>query len=223
VATLDKVLFIGHDATRTGAPLLLLELMKWLIANSTVKPSLLLKRGGEIESHYRAIVPTSCYTDERNKLNRGIHWSVLRKLRLSNTRQPNLAKLFPPEQYPVVYANTIDTCDMAMQLVGVGRRLVHHIHELSYITELFGATEILKKAVSKTDFYIADSYAVHPPPKFMLFMDSLSPWAKMIAKMQPGRRYAVTWAFQTTHSSSACVECRGGVKARMSSSSLRCL
>jgi glycosyltransferase involved in cell wall biosynthesis len=50
---------------------------------------------------------------------------------------------------------------MAMQLVGVGRRLVHHIHELSYTTrELFGATEILKKAVSKTDFYIAASCAV---------------------------------------------------------------
>ena len=160
MTTLEKVLFIGHDASRTGAPLLLLELMKWLIANSTVKPSLLLKRGGEIESHYRGIVPTTCYTDERNKLNRGIHWSVLRKLRLSNTRQPNLAKLFPREQYPVVYANTIDTCDMAMQLVGVGRRLVHHIHELSYVTESFGATEILKKAVCKTDFYIAGSYAV---------------------------------------------------------------
>jgi glycosyltransferase involved in cell wall biosynthesis len=138
----------------------MLELMKWLSANTTVKPSVLLKRGGEIEGDYHAIAPTSCYTDERSKLNRGIHRSVLRKLQLSGIREPNLAKLFPPQQYPVVYANTVDTCDLAMQLVGAGCRLIHHIHELSYASELLGATEILQKAVPTTDFYIADSYSV---------------------------------------------------------------
>jgi glycosyltransferase involved in cell wall biosynthesis len=138
----------------------MLELMKWLTANSTVKPSLLLKRGGEIEGYYRAIAPTSCYADERHKLNRGIHRSVLRKLQLSSIREPNLAKLFPPQQYPVVYANTVDTCDIALQLLGADRRLIHHIHELSHISECLCATEILKKAVPKTDFYIADSCAV---------------------------------------------------------------
>jgi glycosyltransferase involved in cell wall biosynthesis len=160
VATLENVLFIGHEASRTGAPLLMLELMKWLSANSTVKPTVLLKRGGEIESSYRAIAPTSCYTDERNKLNRGIHRSVLRKVQLSSIREPKLAKLFPPQQYPVIYANTVDTCDMAMELVGAGRRLIQHVHELSYITECLSATEMLRKALPVTDFYIADSHAV---------------------------------------------------------------
>jgi len=47
-----KVLFIGHDASRTGAPLLLLELIKWLTSNSSVKPSVLLKQGGELEAEY---------------------------------------------------------------------------------------------------------------------------------------------------------------------------
>jgi glycosyltransferase involved in cell wall biosynthesis len=156
-----KVLFIGHEASRTGAPLLMLELMKWLAANSTVNPSVLLKRGGEIESDYRAIAPTKCYADERHKLNRGLHRSLLRKLQLSTIREPGLAKLFPPQQYPVVYANTVDTCDLAMELVGSGRRLIHHIHELSYTSECLGATKIIQKAVPRTDFYIADSYAVH--------------------------------------------------------------
>lgn len=160
VTNSDKVLFIGHEASRSGAPLLMLELMKWLGANSTIKPFLLLKKGGEIESDYRAIASTSCYTDEYNRLNRGIHRSVLRKLHLSSVRQPNLTKLFPAQEYPVVYANTVDTCDLAVQLIGAGRQFIHHIHELPYMTEYLGATKILQTAVPNTDFYIADSYAV---------------------------------------------------------------
>jgi hypothetical protein len=47
-----KVLFIGHEASRTGAPLLLLGLIKWFISNSSIKPSVLLKQGGELEAEY---------------------------------------------------------------------------------------------------------------------------------------------------------------------------
>jgi glycosyltransferase involved in cell wall biosynthesis len=156
----QRVLFLGHDASRTGAPLLLLELIKWFNEHSTVRSSLYLKRGGEIISEYQTVAPTVCLAQDYEDKNKRLHWQVLRKLGLSTKRQPNLKKLYRVEKYPLVYANTIDTCDLAMQLKEPGRRLIHHIHELAYTTSSYGALEMLEKAVPFTDSYIAVSRAV---------------------------------------------------------------
>src|SRR5208282_1771440 len=104
-----RVLFLGHDASRTGAPLLMLELIKWLATHSNLKGSALLKRGGEMESEYRAVISTRCYGAEYQKMNCRLHRRVLRKLRLSTIRGPNVARIYPAEEYPVGYANTVDT------------------------------------------------------------------------------------------------------------------
>jgi glycosyltransferase involved in cell wall biosynthesis len=150
-----KVLFLGHDAGLTGAPLLLLELIKWLKANSTIRTSLLLKRGGEIQAAYQEVTPTHFHCE-----NPGLHWRLLRKLRLARDMRPNLPRLFPVEEYPMIYSNTIDTCGLAMDLAGSGRRIIQHIHELSFMTELFGATDKLQRSIPFTNSYIAASNAV---------------------------------------------------------------
>lgn len=154
------VLFIGHDASRTGAPLLLLELVRWIKRHSSINPAVFLKSGGELEADYLEVAPIRTLLNEFEKLNGGLPRRALRKLRLSTIRQPDYSRLYPPARYPVVYANTIDCCDVALQLTGSGRRIIHHIHELAYTTNLFGATEKLKRAVAVTDFYIAASHAV---------------------------------------------------------------
>src|SRR5580658_4702590 len=105
----QKVLFVGHEASRTGAPLLLLELIKWLKVNSAIKPSVLLKRGGEIETNYRDRAPVRCLVEEFNNINDVLHRRILRRLKLSTIRQPDLCRLYPAAEFPVVYANTIDT------------------------------------------------------------------------------------------------------------------
>ena len=155
-----KVLFLGHEASRTGAPLLLLELIRWLAKHSNLRPSVLLKRGGELESDFRAIAPTWCFGEECERMNRGLRRRLFRKLRLLRIRKPNLVKLYPAEEYPVIYANTIETCDLALQLIGPGRRLIMHVHELAYGTSLSGLAEVLKTSVSVTNVYIAASDAV---------------------------------------------------------------
>lgn len=155
-----NVLFLGHEATRTGAPLLLLELVKWISSNSDLKPSLLLKRGGEIQNEYQNIAPARCWTDDVKKLNSGLHRRVWRKLVSKPLLHPNLPLIYPAAEYPLVYTNTIDTCDLAMRLAGPGRRIIQHVHELAYCTTTFGVTESLKQAVSATHIYIAASHAV---------------------------------------------------------------
>ncbi len=50
-----KVLFISHDASRTGAPIVLLNLLKWFKTNTDIPFQILLKKGGVLEPDFKAI------------------------------------------------------------------------------------------------------------------------------------------------------------------------
>ena len=52
-----KVLFIGHEASRTGAPLLLLHFLKWLRQETRFEFEVLLKNGGDLVDDYRQVAP----------------------------------------------------------------------------------------------------------------------------------------------------------------------
>ena len=151
-----KTLFLGHDASRTGAPLLLLEIIRWLGMNSTLEMEVYLKRGGGIECDYSRLAPTFCPQGK----SQGLLRKGLRKLRLIGDKEPNLASRYPVERYPVVYANTLATCQSALQLVDPRRRIIQHIHEMSYATDVYQAKDLLQSAVPHTDLYIAVSAAV---------------------------------------------------------------
>ncbi|HVT73089.1 MAG TPA: glycosyltransferase family 4 protein [Lacunisphaera sp.] len=155
-----RVLFLGHDASRTGAPLLLLALIRWLRAHSDVIPSVVLLAGGEMETQYRELAATARHDLLRDAMNRGLGRKVLRHLGWMGLRTPDLAASYPPQGYPVVYANTIATLPVAAQLAGPGRRVVLHVHELAYTTDYYAARELLRSSVAAVDVYIAASHAV---------------------------------------------------------------
>src|SRR4051812_46277647 len=51
----SRVLFVSHQATRTGAPIMLLHLIRWVRANTDVRAEILLLRGGPLESEFRKL------------------------------------------------------------------------------------------------------------------------------------------------------------------------
>jgi len=155
-----NILFVGHKAERTGAPLIMLELIKWISANTEFQPEVLLKQGGELEEDYRQVAPTTCYLQEEHRLNRGLIRRILRRLGLMTWKKPDLSRMYPIERYPVVFANTMDTCDLTAMLSGKGRRFAHRIPELPYVTDSFGATKALSASVAYTDTYVAVGNAV---------------------------------------------------------------
>ena len=147
---------MGHDASRTGAPLLLLEIVRWLGINSTLEMEIYLSGGGAIEAEYFKLARTFCNRGE----SRSLFQRALRKLGYIGNSEPSLVSRYPIKHYPVVYANTIATCRAAMSLAHPRRRIIHHIHEMAYATDVYHAKETLKGAVPYTDFYIAASAAV---------------------------------------------------------------
>ncbi len=47
-----RVLFVGHEASRTGAPIMLLHLLRWLREHTDIDFDLLLRRDGELVEDY---------------------------------------------------------------------------------------------------------------------------------------------------------------------------
>src|SRR5262245_66680980 len=76
---MGKILFVGHDATRTGAPFVLLHLLRWLKANTNVGFHLLLLRGGELEPEFAEVSRVSVLASGKDNIIRkalrhyGIH------------------------------------------------------------------------------------------------------------------------------------------------------
>jgi glycosyltransferase involved in cell wall biosynthesis len=61
--TPTKVLFIGHEASRTGAPIGFLSLIRWLQEAGAVEPVLWLRHGGDLVAEHVALGRTAVGTD----------------------------------------------------------------------------------------------------------------------------------------------------------------
>ncbi len=152
-----KVLFIGHDASRTGAPLLLLEVVRWLKYNSEISPHFLLLKGGDLEEEYKSLGPVDFISTGKTlpKYNQ-----ILKKIGLLKENKITLAERYPEDEFPIIYANTIATLGCIRDLACENRKIIHHIHELSYITESFTTVDNFKEISLKTNLYIAASRSV---------------------------------------------------------------
>jgi glycosyltransferase involved in cell wall biosynthesis len=164
VKAAEKILFIGHVASRSGAPLLLLHFLKWLRQNSTLEFELLLKSGGELVQEYSQVCPTRCLEDLLPKSPQSrvarLGWRAARRIGWFQPPVFDLNSFYPVAEFPTIYANTIATADLAAQLAVPGRRIVQHVHELSYTAEYLDAVDSLKKTIPVTAAYIAVSRAV---------------------------------------------------------------
>src|SRR5690606_9870652 len=53
---MKKILFISHDVTRTGAPMVLLHFLKWVqLYQPEVQVDLLVLRGGNLENEFKKV------------------------------------------------------------------------------------------------------------------------------------------------------------------------
>jgi len=61
---LKKIVFISHDASRTGAPILLLNLIKLIKSNTNFEISVILKNPGVLENEFKNLVKTYIWYNE---------------------------------------------------------------------------------------------------------------------------------------------------------------
>ena len=58
------VLFVSHEGTFTGAPMVLLHLLRWLRDNSRVEPTVAILRDGPLTEQFAEVGPTTVLGSE---------------------------------------------------------------------------------------------------------------------------------------------------------------
>jgi glycosyltransferase involved in cell wall biosynthesis len=99
-----KILFVGHDANRTGAPISLLNLIEGV---KVIQPhwdfSLLLLGGGELFDNYGSLIPTFKYTKPAKRRYQRLRQKIFKNKQEILDIKKHLNSLKPS----VIYVNTI--------------------------------------------------------------------------------------------------------------------
>jgi len=157
-----KILFVSHDASRTGAPIVLLHLLRWLKTNKNIELTILLKDAGELEAEFRNTAPTysliNSFVPSHNMLIRGVK-KIARKLSL----QPQSKKYIIPkplqnQTYDIIYLNTVVSLNLASLLKQhYNCPVVAHIHENDFTINYYYPNSLELENINAVDHFIAVS------------------------------------------------------------------
>ena len=149
------VLFVSHDTTATGAPMVLLRLLRWLHEHSQLQFGTLLQGSSKgLRSAFYELGPTWEMQPSRFR-RRGSLSAPLRLLHRHRLRRQ--LDRDPPR---LIYANTAATA-MALKFL---RRypcpVITHIHELEFTLQHFVGKTHFDSVIGRTDRFLAVSQAV---------------------------------------------------------------
>lgn len=158
----EGVLFVGHEASRTGAPLVLLHLLRWLQAEMQLPLSILLLHGGPLVPQFQQLGPVHVVdrTVFHHQLPERLLLRAGRPSLADRLRDARLRRLFARHDgHPLVYANSAVASKVVPYLPPHGP-VVCHVHELEYALRWGMPAEHLAAMLDSTDHYIAASAPV---------------------------------------------------------------
>lgn len=162
---MKKILLISHEASRTGAPLILLYLLKWLNKNiKNIQFDVLLIKGGAIACEFEKECANTFIFSEIHKplkFSEIIAKKILVKLGIKQKEKEllffeNLAS----NNYDLIYANSIVSLPVAVKIKRncQSSKLLVHVHELNTIIKMYSPD--LSNYKKYVDKYIAVSQQV---------------------------------------------------------------
>ncbi len=154
-----KILFVSHDASRTGAPIVLKHLLYWLKLNTEIEFHLLLKTAGDLEKDFRAIVPVYVWSPKTSltsiygrMFNRAHHF--LFKRYFFKPFPKRLKKI----NFDIIYLNTVASHEFVMTLKdNFSAKFISHVHENQFTINNFYPTALNKSIVDQIDRFITVS------------------------------------------------------------------
>jgi len=157
-----RVLFVCHEGQRTGAPLLLLWLLRWLKEHSSLQPMVALLREGPLEEEFRTVAPT--HTFRPPPVSERWHRRLRRRVLDRAPQDPAgwLAELVARERPDCLYLNTLV---LGYALAGLrfdGRRpaVMSHGHEMEIGLLLSSRPELVARQLALSDHVICCADAV---------------------------------------------------------------
>lgn len=152
-----NILFVGHAASRSGAPMILLNLLRWLKARTDYRFDVNVLQAGPLLPDYRSIGRT-----EVLEVTPTISRRVLRKLagaaRLARSEDGAFARRLRARRYDLAYVNTVVPARQIRALAAAGVPVICHVHELDFaVTYLLGEAGLSDLQRHVTHFIAASS------------------------------------------------------------------
>ncbi|WP_338733321.1 glycosyltransferase family 4 protein [Mangrovimonas cancribranchiae] len=149
-----KLLLITHDTSRTGAPMVLLHLLRWLKQHhpQVMVDVLALKSGGLIKEFKANCDEFYDYQVFIKPEKPSLFKRVLFKFYNPTDRKKLLLNNLALKRYDVIYSNTVVTIPLANSIVSLSpkSKWIAHIHELNVIIkQLLPNIEDYAKAINK--------------------------------------------------------------------------
>lgn len=159
-----KILFITHDASRTGGPILLRNFMQWISDNTNHEFELLYRAGGILEPDFDQITTTEIFYPKYYNNYHTIGQKILNRLgyykfRLKKHHQFLLNK-YKEQKFDIIYSNTVVNLDVLQVLNQLQIPIITHVRELESSIEHYGGTKLIEGLNKFNKHFIADSNAV---------------------------------------------------------------
>jgi glycosyltransferase involved in cell wall biosynthesis len=152
---MKKILFISYDASRTGAPILLLHLLRWIKQNTDLPFEVLLRRGGEMLDEFRALASTRVI---EKPATRSLAALALKRLGLADPVKA-IGKYYDGKDFGLIYANTVSNGDIVEALHWDEVPVLTHVHELEFAIRHFQARGS-RDVFTRSTHFIACAHAV---------------------------------------------------------------
>jgi len=156
---MSTIVFVGHEASLTGAPFTQLYLIQWLRAHTEHKVELILLRGGPLLEEFKKVANVHIVNNFIQSPTIGQR--IVRKLLfILNQHTKNILNSVARTKPCLIFANTALTLDFAVNLKDFLKvPLIINVHELETI--FFGRSSIaFAEKTKKLDFLIPGSEAV---------------------------------------------------------------
>ncbi|MGY2133412.1 glycosyltransferase family 4 protein [Hymenobacter sp. HD11105] len=151
------ILFVGHEASRSGAPFTQLHLMRWIKENTLHKMVLILLEGGALLPEFEKLADVYLVNSPKFSLPARV-WSKLNRIGgIDHSNTINRVIEYAPD---VIFASSLVAIDYAIKLKArLGIKLICNLHELEFAF-IYMPTANYPTSLQKADWLMMGSHAV---------------------------------------------------------------
>ena len=158
-----QVLFISHEATPTGAPIVFLDFLKWFNTNSDIPFELLLARGGSIESKFEQlgspfIFEPDFLIEKDTTISKLINRTI--NIPIGTIYLWKLKQEIARKEIGLIFSNTITNSKVLKFLSFLNCPIICLVHELEWIINQCCTKAEIELIRQHTHHFIAVSAAV---------------------------------------------------------------
>jgi hypothetical protein len=153
------LLFVGHEATRSGAPFTQLHLVNWVKANTPHDVVVIVMRGGELEADFAKVAKV--YVLGKSKAPESFRERALARLdRITHYQRKLVFREIAASKPIAIFGNSAMSLPLAVELKALlNVPLVFNVHELEN-TFFFFSKETFIRDSAHIDYLVSGSIAV---------------------------------------------------------------